>query len=439
MTDKIVNFYKRIITGIGFSYDEENYIRMGTDPKVSSIFIMDGKSLVLPTQDHIRTSTQVKENGEIDVVKILYNPMYENAVRIDSPSLIITKRAAESKLGVALATAGSLLLTIAENDKLHDKLSLDVSKFLSSLTEDDDGGKRKLVDKKSVDTWIKMCNLAISGETRIISMYVAKAGKYKDIKYNRLSKLDSPLYALLKTATPDTSIYTLKLRPKDIKSFNLIFKYLLPDLEEDGTISSGSNDKECPAFISLMQLYLSVSGWLNKIITDMANINEEKVDEGKITIDVTAKELENLSIYHGELKLIPNEATASRPVLITTPPAAETLTRGIQPMVAARVPLEPRPLVEPTIPVTGNPDKDFLNRMYGNRGPDVRVAVPQANAYQGMPGFGYANTQQLQQPQQGGFGYSSTQKTGGFGNSNPNSAYANPFGNNAPQQGRSRF
>jgi len=213
----------------------------------------------------------------------------------------------------------------------------------------------------------------------------------------------------------------MKLRPKDLTVFRLIIKLLLPNMDNDGLITAGSNDTESPAFAALMKVYISVGTWVDKIVNDLANINEEKVDDAKLNISIKLTELDNLYIYKAELKMIPNELDLSRFKAGRAPAlSSEVFTKGVPVTQTQAIPKDqyssltsPRPLLPPQEDTSLSPEEKLKASLYGGgrRPPQVQFTAdnmrntppPSVSPYTNVSPYG-------QQPMNQGYG-----NYGGYG------------------------
>ena len=311
----IVDFYSRVINTIGMGVDKNGFIYVGKgDAKV--ILVVNNKTLVIPTKEHLKTMVEKNEDGELEVTKVPFNPLNEDVVKGDSVSLKRTKIAVEKHLGHALASVGELLLLLGQDKTQQSKTSLDVNKFLKLInsvkTPQNSSRGNKVVDERMVENWDKLYSETLKSQEGIIKISLIKGGKKDGIKYNRVASLISPLYDMLLEADTETPVLGVKLRKKDIELFKQMLEYLIPGIEENRVIQVASNDKVSPAFISLMKLYLTHMERYNKINRELQHINQSTADSGYIELTVTEQEIEDLSIYKAELNTIPDEHDINR-------------------------------------------------------------------------------------------------------------------------------
>lgn len=300
---KLNEFYTKVLENLGLETDDEGFIYIKTSDD-NQLMLMNGLPLVLPTKDHISTLLKVTKDS-FEQVKMLYNPLDENVVKGDNKSLIKTKSIVEARIGYGIMVAGRLLLTLASNKELQKDVNLELTKFLSSLSEVRKPNMKEIVDDKTINMWSDLYSNSVNAERSMISIFLKKAATYGDVKYNRLATLKSNLYEDILVATQDTPVYNIKLRNKDIALYKIVFEYLLQDLDENHVISIGSNDSFSPAFISLMKLYIKVTSRVNSIIEMLKPIDIELVESSHIDITLTDGELDMVNMFSSELKSIP--------------------------------------------------------------------------------------------------------------------------------------
>lgn len=309
-------FYSRIITNLGLYVDENGFIYSSNKENKVPI-TNDGKPLVLPTNDNLSSIFSKDENGELVTTKSIFNPMNEDIIKGDSPSLKKMKTLAERRLGHLVALAGELLLTLASNKELQKKTSLQINKFLKRVQEANGQGIKQIVDEKTIDAWSKIYNKSLHKPQGMFSIYLKKAGNIEGVKFTRLATLSSPVYDELLEVDSEGKVYDVTLRKKDVTMFKIVFQYLIPEFESSDTFSIGSNDLEHPGFLALLQVYLAVVKKTNMVFKALGSINQQVGDEGYIDDLITDEDLAGLKVYLPELKNIPNEHDLNRDRLKT--------------------------------------------------------------------------------------------------------------------------
>ena len=391
----LIDFYKQVVENMGLYVDEDGYIyNSSADDKV--LIVNDGKPMVLPTREHIKSLYSKDDDGNPIITKSLFNPLNEDVIKGDSPSFKKLKIFIERKLGHTFHLIARTLLILAENKALQRKTSLEVNKFLASTAEAISKGTKSVVDNKTIECWEKIYANSLKRPGGIFSIVVKKQGKYETETYNRLAILGSNLYDELLEIDKEGSAYDVKLRPKDVIVFRKLFEFLLPDLDDNGTVNVGSNDDVSPAFITIMTMYIKLRSKWNKLVNQIKDIDKTIESSCYISNLITIRELEDLDVYTSELKTIPNEIDLNRNVVaqqrvLNNPdvPAdilnTNTVSRPISNI--NRFPTTPVPVQQPEM------EDDPVRRALGGR--------PQPMSQQGFIGVNsIMNQQPVQQYQQ---------------------------------------
>lgn len=358
----LMEFYRKVIENVGLHISSNDMVIPNEDD--TTPIIREGKPLALPTREHLNSVYEKDDDGNLIVTKTLFNPLAEDIVKGDTSSLKAIKDFVESRLGFTIAGVGELLLMLAANKDLQGKTSLKINKFLSSITEAQNTGIKKLVDDKTIENWQKLFSNSIDTTTPFISIFLKKKSKYKGVEYNRLAVLNSGVYDELINADKDPTVLNVKLRNKDVTIFKLIFKYLLEDLDDNSTVVLGSNDQDSPAFISLFKLYLNIMDRCQSILKDLEGIDEELYDDLRIKYLLDSSILDNISVFKQELIQLPNDNDINRDMvqksrlqmptaqLNTQGPAKTVVTPQAQPVYQqpnAPYPTEIQPLQQPAV------------------------------------------------------------------------------------------
>lgn len=305
--NKLNTFYKKIITSLGLHVDDDGYVYVG-EGRNKQLMNIKGKMLALPTKANIDSMLVLNDKGVAEVVKELYNPLRESAIKSQNESLTITKDFIEIKLGFTFYAIGELLLQIIRASNLQKNAGPDILTFLNKVGNVKTKAIKELVDDASIDKWAKLYQ-KYSNNNTYLTIYVTKNSKTHDgTKYNRVAALDSKLYGDLLEVNEDKTLEGEKLRTKDIAIYKAIFELLLEGIESnDNTIKIGSNDVECPGFVALMTLYVTLANRLNNINNQVKFINSDQSIKLEIPLeDITIEQLNNLAEFKSELEMIPN-------------------------------------------------------------------------------------------------------------------------------------
>jgi len=310
----LIEFYKRTLNTAGFVYDDEGFIKA---PRANGkpIQVVDsGRPMVLPTPEHKNSLTEVID-GEATLVKTLFNPLNEDAVKGESISLRKLKNAMEHKLNFSLAMTVELLLELGLSLEMQKKASLNLNKFIGSLNKARTSNVKDLIDEGSIDRWLKIYKASIkAGPTKgLIHTYLKRGGMLNGTKYNRLATASFPIYKLLDTVNKNTPLLGVKMRGKDPKVLKLIFEYIFTGIDDNPEkYAIGSLDPVSPGFISLTKLYITIANRLNELLNDLKFMDEVVSTSAIIDVKITEDELDKLDIYKNELAAIPSDIDAGR-------------------------------------------------------------------------------------------------------------------------------
>lgn len=400
----LMEFYRKVIENVGLYISSNDMIIPDEDD--TTPVMRDGKPLVLPTKEHLNSVYEKDDDGNLVITKTLFNPLAEDIVKGDTTSLKAVKDFVETRLGYTIAGIGELLLILAADKTLQGKTSLKINKFLSSITEAQNTGIKKLVDDKTIDNWQKLYDNSIDTSTTFVSIFLKKKGKYKGVEYNRLAVLNSGVYDELNNADKDPTILNVKLRNKDVTIFKLIFKYLLEDLDENSTVTLGSNDQDSPAFIALFKLYLNIMNRCQSILKDLEGIDDEAYDNLRIKYLLDSSTLDNISVFKQELIQLPNDNDINRGMiqksrlqmptaqLSTQGPAKTVVTPQSQPVYQqpnTPYPTEIQPLQQPAMSSDPMSRVAFNNMFAQPQMPAQQAYYPQQQS-ELIPGYNSGNS-----------------------------------------------
>lgn len=306
---KLVDYYKKVLGVLGLHTTDDDFITI--DEKGESVWINGGKSLVLPTKEHINTLIDIDDDGKPTTSKIIYNPLDENVIRGDSVSIKKTKEAGELKLSHAVNIAGNLLLMLATLKK-HQNVPMYIQSFLAGLKDVVTTANMVAVDEKSIENWNKLYSASHKQNVGIVKIFLKKGGiDSSSKKFNRLATMKFPLYEQIVKGAESKTVLGVTLRNKDIKVFKLLYEFLFKS-SELSKMEFGSNDGESPAFISLMSLYVIQSKYPSKVINALKFVDQELADSGYININMTAEDMDVSSMFSKELIGIPTSLSVSK-------------------------------------------------------------------------------------------------------------------------------
>jgi len=314
LDNSLLEFYKALCDMIGVSIDDEGklYMLINND-KVP--YLIDGKQAYLPTKENIKTMTDMDENGNIMVVKSLFNPLSENVSSGTNKSFSKVKRTLEMLLFGAVYHVGGYLLTQVANteDEIHD---IDVIKYASLIGRTKTTSK-KIINEKTLINWKKIYD-SISDKhinKKYINFRIVKGGKIDTIKYNRVGTVEFPLGEELLSVGKDKVVIDVKLQRNDITSFLSIFEFIAGDIDKvkDG-IQVGSLNKLSPSMHVLLSMYMKIYESIKDICKQIEKTTDDESTKNMVNLKPLPYDVANLSdiidSFENELRKIPNDTAA---------------------------------------------------------------------------------------------------------------------------------
>lgn len=268
--DKLNSFYKELCAAYSIKVSEEGYLML-TD---TLPYVIDNKTLVLPTKDNLDNVISKDASGKLTVTKIIFNPLGENPIKGDTVSLKEVKKWTSLNIGSGIEGAGKLLLLLASSKDAQKKTTMMTNEFLAKINEANNANIKEIVDNKSIESWDKIWD-KINGNAIFVAS--KKLGVVNGTKYTRLGSLSVSLYDSLCNEGVD-SVADVKLRRKDIIVFKTILEFLLPELVEKKVIYAGTNDTESPALISILLLMDIAMDVVVKVGKELSALHMETYD-----------------------------------------------------------------------------------------------------------------------------------------------------------------
>ena len=190
MNNDFIEFYKSVLDSIGLvKYTDDGFIYIPRDDNMKDLVNINGKMLVLPTKDNIDSLVVKKEDGSLEVTKILFNPLKESVNRGNSVSLSRVKTWIEKKLAFTVAAVGEMLLILASDKQMQKDTGLEINKFLSSITEAMNNNIKDIVDATSREKWASLYKKTFEKNVGFITLFINKLYKIEGEKYNRATIL----------------------------------------------------------------------------------------------------------------------------------------------------------------------------------------------------------------------------------------------------------
>lgn len=306
-TTKLINFYKSVIKMCGLEVDNEGFIKTTMNDGSTKLVTVGTKPLVIPYKKQIDNMTVV-EDGEVVIVKTLFNPLREDIVAGENESLRKLRKTISLMLSYKALIIGVGLLKLAMDKDASKKLPLNIAVFFGDLNKARNRNIKEVVDDKTIEIFMDLWSKAMEGPStkNFANFFTRKGGVIDGTKYNRVASIAFPVYESLVEAqeTKDDTVYGVKVRNKDKVVLAELFKFIF-DIE-NATHTVGSNDDQSPAFISLFMLYSVIAERFNDI-TDAIEAAVELEGDSKVDIALSIDEIRNApKTFSKELKLIPD-------------------------------------------------------------------------------------------------------------------------------------
>ena len=320
---KLNDLYKAILAFCGLAVDDEGCITVAMASKRTPATI-GGIPLVLPTEEHLRTSNP-KE-------KIVFHPLSESTLGPISKVVEYMRDTINMRLNYAYGIIGQSLLSLAASPGLHNNLSPDQTEMIIALGD---------VDDKCLTNFIALMTTSFKAdpERAFVNVYLKRGGSRRGVRYSRVGVTTFPGLDLL--GKPDSEILSkLKLRAKDYEVFKAMFNYIIPNSQVAEEYNAGC-DGVAPSVEALMRTAATVASRFNDII-DLFKDHIDSADNVVFNSD-WVEPFNDLASYQAEIRRIPPQGTAPAVVQPVLPPPVITQLAAPAPLAA--------PAYQPPAPV----------------------------------------------------------------------------------------
>lgn len=263
---KIIDFYKNVLNLASMEADDKGYISVVTGDTKTPVTI-DGKRLVLPTNDHLRDPKPEE--------KMMFHPFSENVCRGESEVIEKLRTVLNVRFNYLFSVLTMNLMSVLEDTNNHKLLSVEQQDLLLSL---------KSIDEKTRLNFVKMVGNALKKNpaNAFINMYLNRGGSINDKRYARSCVVTFPFYKEMET-NPDNP-YGAAIRKKDHQTLVAFMKYIFPNSDIPQYYSRGSDHESLPFFMALMQSSRILTEAFNHVI----NVFKDKlIDLEEVIIDTS--------------------------------------------------------------------------------------------------------------------------------------------------------
>lgn len=401
----LLPLYEAILKTGGLHVDKNGLVSNTYGDTTTAVEI-EGKRLVLPTQEHLRSGDWAN--------KIIFHPGYENIMRGTSAVMDKLRAAINAKANMIISQLMYELMTIVTSVGMHSKMSPDQQELLSKVVKADEKTLKTIVD-------IIAAMRTANSERKFVNIYVKNGGKAGGKQWSRASIVRFPFYDELLAA--DKAVYGVTLRKTDKAALIEIMEFMFPAIKDDGGYSRGSNCDIAPTLDCMMKAVMGIADRINSVCKEYSKLLTNGDDY--VYDDDWCDSFENLGYLSTEIKMIPMQAgnegaTNNEPVkapgLVTPQPTPVQYAQ--QPVYQPMQYQQPYQPLQPAGPVMTQDGKvDFRASMMAN--PQLAATMQPVQVMQSQyppqqpqrvpswqqPQQMYGSMQQFQQPMQQQYGY----------------------------------
>jgi hypothetical protein len=307
---KLIQIYEAILRTAGYVVDSEGFVSVNNelftgDPNQPAM--IEGKRLVLPTEDHLRTPSDSK---------IIFHPLKEQAIHGESKVFTTLRESMSSRLSFTYAIIVNALVTLGKDTAKHKHLSPDQAEFLTAvrdITNDTDIVFTELFTRASKEI----------GGNSFVNIFMKKNGVVDDINYVRVGVVMFPFYEELLKEQDKYFGYTIKSK-KDRQTIIRLLEYVLPGLSKTGGYNVGNNSKVAP----YMGALLGCSQNLIEMFNHHLELYNTLIDPAYKNMLIDASwvgAIENEAALVNEVRMVPMQAgNEGTPHLASTQPNQPT-------------------------------------------------------------------------------------------------------------------
>ena len=358
---KLIDIYKSILSTAGYVVDAEGYVSVNNElftGEANQPAIIDGKRLVLPTDEHLRNPSDSK---------IVFHPMKEQAIHGESKVFTNLREAISTRLSFTYAIIINGLIALGQDSAKHKQLTPDQADFLSAvrdITSDTDVVFTELFTRASKEI----------GGNCFVNIFMKKNGIVNDINYVRVGVVMFPFYEELIKEQDKYFGYTIKSK-KDRQTIIRLLEYVMPGISKTGDYNVGNNSKVAPYMGALLGCTQNLVEMLNHHL-NLYNTFLDPNYKSMIIDSSWVGAIENEAALVNQIGLIPmqagNEGTPHLGSQQPSVPTRASIGAAIHPPVQAVQPVQ-----QPVMAVQQAPQPVPVHI------PQMQVGMPQQQASTG--------------------------------------------------------
>lgn len=304
---QLLALYKAVLMATGAVIDDDGLISMSRPDEEPVAFMIEDKRLAMPT-NKLLDQGAFNADGKL----IAFHPICENPVLETSPVLTKLETAMTFRLTWVLRELIIQLVSIAANPKIHKKMKVREHGLLSALADADERTRNDFI--KAMET------TTVTGQKKLLSLYVRKGGTYCGEKVSRLARFFPSIVDSLDQEK--RQLLGINLRKVDVPAFLALVEYILPEFRDPDKYVAPSNSMIAPSFHALVRAYAKVANQLNKIVDiHAAQLND--ADSLRIETD-WVDDVQDLSKYREIIPVLPGNdgADGTKNAKAAPPPKA---------------------------------------------------------------------------------------------------------------------
>lgn len=290
----IIQLYNSILQCGNMRPDNEGFIIDVLDRHHPSSVDVDGKRLVLPTDDQLK-------HGDWKTTT-RFHPLQESVHRGESDVGEKLRAAINMKLNMSLSYLALGMLTLQASPAEHAGLKPDQTIFMSAVKE---------ADQATIDRLMKIVEIVAKGQAQksLVHIFVRKGATVKGRKHIRAGIVSFPLYEALKVIpepkTPN-EVFGVNLRQKDREALTNLLEYMIPGIQSPDSFIAGSDSTVAPFLDSLLKSMRNVAVHVNELV-DLFTDRLPEIEDCKFDLDWEPS-FEDLTKLAGQIRMIPMQA-----------------------------------------------------------------------------------------------------------------------------------
>jgi len=338
-TPRLISLYKSMLetawatsddAGLVSQIEIEEKDEVGT--KKLTPFVLEGKRLVLPTQEQLRNS------GMSNVM--VFHPLNENPTKGEAPVLARLRRAMSVRINWAIFRLMLEALRLATSYKEHEKLNPEQSEILSVL---------KNARTETMVAFVTMAQTAMadSYSDAFVKFYLRRGGNIRGKTYSRSCMVSFPFYNELKKG--EKNCFKIDLPQADRDVIISLLEFIFPNIKDDEGYSRGSDSDVAPFTQAMYFGAGSVIGDINDCIEryrDFIRIADLMLIEAN-----WGDEMNDLGSYIRDIRGVPQQMGSDGSARTSDEIANRTAIAASPAMPA---PQQPPQQVAPVLPLSPN-------------------------------------------------------------------------------------